>query len=68
MAPVAHLSGRENDPVKLLRPRNQESQMLELIVVSIVLGSIALAVYRTGKREGSRKGFNVGLRRGKRPR
>jgi len=42
--------------------------MLEMFAVTIVLGLLAVAVYKSGKRDGSRKGFNVGLRRGKRPR
>ena len=42
--------------------------MLELIVVSIVIGLLAVAVYKSGKRDGSKKGYFVGLRRGKRPR
>lgn len=68
MIPVARRSCRGNDPVTLLRTRNQEIHMLELIVVSIVIGLLAVAVYKSGKRDGSKKGYSVGLRRGKRPR
>jgi len=41
--------------------------MLELTFIAIILGSVAVAVYKSGKRDGSKKGFHVGLRRGKRP-
>jgi Tfp pilus assembly protein PilE len=39
---------------------------MESVVVLAIIATIAYYAYRTGKRIGSRKGFHVGRRRGRR--
>jgi hypothetical protein len=39
--------------------------MIEVIIVVIVVVGFGMWIYREGKRLGSRKGFGVGLRRGR---
>jgi len=52
-----------------LKIREEENKaMTETIIVVIVLALIAHWIYKSGKREGSRKGFNVGIRKGRRRR
>ena len=39
---------------------------MELLIVMAIVGIAAWGAYRGGKRLGSRKGYNVGVRRGRR--
>lgn len=41
--------------------------MVELIVIAIIGWLVYQAAFKKGKREGSRKGYGVGLRRKPRP-
>ena len=41
---------------------------MELLIPAVVLFAIGWAIYRSGKRTGSRKGFGAGVRKGRRKR
>jgi hypothetical protein len=40
--------------------------MFEMIIYAVITYCVAIVVYKAGKSEGSRKGFNVGVHRGRR--
>ena len=40
--------------------------MFEMFILAVIAYFIAIVVYKSGKREGSRKGFNVGIHHGRR--
>lgn len=42
--------------------------MFEMVIFAVIAYFIAIVVYKAGKFEGSRKGFNVGIHRGRRRR
>ena len=48
--------------------QTEEEHSMELLVALGVIYVIGYLIYRNGKREGSRKGYGVGLNRGRRGR
>ena len=42
-----------------LTQKQQEKRMFELIAVVVVI-AVSIAIYKSGKQEGSRKGFHAG--------
>lgn len=42
--------------------------MFEMFILAVIAYFVAIVVYKAGKSEGSRKGYNVGVHRGRRRR